>query len=626
MNTDPMGLLEEIKAGITLRDRHWNPVETLHSKYVSSHWKAGGPAEYDPENHPFEYISYVVPKLVYKNPKARVQSRRPGWPAAIAPAYQDGLNRWIAETNLVETLTELAVDFTFCLGVAVVDLEDNPTLRGVKVPENVEKNTNRSKRKKPRTRPKRPRVRRMGLDRYFRDPAARSWQDAIFKGHTEVRQKEDLLEEARANPDAGWNIQAIEELSAVSDSDKLGRSSKDTPNRNEVVFHVVWVRDHEGEGHPGKDKGYHGTLFWVAENANQGDQDPKFIRDPQPFYGPAWGPYVDCFAAYVVPGEAWPLSPLQAVAGQADDLNRVARAMTEQGEDYWRGVFADTTVADFVSDRPSGTVFGIEGFDPSKALEVAVGGIAPELLQDYQVRRERLERVSGYTDAQRGEVSGQGTATEIAIADAASSVRIDWLKERYTAAVQWVLKTVCWYMYYDDRVLFPLGPNGYTAGPASGDGSEMWFDGGDHDPESGYTFEDLEVAIEVYSMERVNEGMMQQRSLQAFTLVAQVAPLIPQTPFVRWDWLFEKLGESFNMDGFAQVIDMQGAQSMMGMQPEGAPGGSGPRLAGDVGGRGASPGRPPAMPAMPQTGGVEGNRTGQQALNSTRATNAGLRV
>ena len=86
--------------------------------------------------------------------------------------------------------------------------------------------------------------------------------------------------------------------------------------------------------------------------------------------------------------------------------------------------------------------------------------------------------------------------------------------------------------------------------------------GGDHDPESGATFDDLELEIEPYSMARTTEGQHQQRVMQMYQLVMQTAPMMPQMPFIKWKELLYHLGDAMNYPEIAELVDTEMAQGI----------------------------------------------------------------
>jgi hypothetical protein len=78
--------------------------------------------------------------------------------------------------------------------------------------------------------------------------------------------------------------------------------------------------------------------------------------------------------------------------------------------------------------------------------------------------------------------------------------------------------------------------------------------GGDADREGGFTYDDLELEIEPYSMERTSEGMQMQRMLQSHEIVMGALPMMSQYPDFPWKEWFKKLGDGLNMPNLEELV------------------------------------------------------------------------
>ena len=105
LSTEPKDLYMEIEAAEELRAKHLASIGSQIEKYHGPFYKEGHYGSYAAENHYYEYISLIVPRLVFDNPRVRVGTRRPGTQDMVAQAIRLGLNRWIRDTNLRESLT-----------------------------------------------------------------------------------------------------------------------------------------------------------------------------------------------------------------------------------------------------------------------------------------------------------------------------------------------------------------------------------------------------------------------------------------------------------------------------------------------------------------------------------------
>ena len=88
------------------------------------------------------------------------------------------------------------------------------------------------------------------------------------------------------------------------------------------------------------------------------DGDGSYIRKPEPFYGPRWGPYA-FFKAYPVPDRQHPLAILPANWGNHQALNRQADANMIANERRKKLALVDDldpNLQQNVEDAPDGAV------------------------------------------------------------------------------------------------------------------------------------------------------------------------------------------------------------------------------------------------------------------------------
>ena len=551
----PGNLLEEVLAAERLRDKHIDAFKEQVERFHGPWFNNSSTGEYVGENHYFEYLSLMVPRMVFDNPRVRVRSRATGAQAKVALAMRFALNNWISETKLRRHLYDMATDMLFNFGVLLVTEEVNkclPSARPNEVPAT----------------PMWPVVSRIPQSRFFVDPAAVSMREARFMGHKWIRDKDDLLQMAKDSPEAGWDAKAIEEMATTSDKEELGRKTSDYPNRDEVVCYEVWIPEYTPEESPGESEGFHGAIFTLAVAASEDDDKlrARFIRKPRPYYGPRRGPYV-MFGVYRVPDSIYPLSPLVALEGQVSELNAHAEAAAISAEKYKKLILVDDTdpkLPQRIKSEKDLFVIPVSGLERQRVLQAEIGGMTAQQLSYMQLSRDRLDRNSGISDAQRGTVEGRGTATENQIAAEAGTTRVAYLKQQFADAVQSVLERVAWFFYYDDRVAMPIGPEGAEAMGME----EPWLIGGDHDKDSGATFDDLELEIEPYSMERTTERTHQRNTLQMFEVLMNTAPAMPQMPWVNWKKVLDRIGDALNIPDVAEMVDVDMAISMAGAPPQ----------------------------------------------------------
>lgn len=556
LNTDPQNLYTEIQAAEKFRDEHMSSYERRRSRYVGPSYIGEEIQGYEPENHEFEYISLLLPKTVFDNPRVRVQAFRPGPIQDIAMGIQAGMNRWIRDTRLRRTLVRIGLDNFMAWGIAVIHMEPDkdrlpPPWSNIALPY-------------------RPVVERISPKRVFWDPTALDFHECRFIGHIWARDKDDLLKMAKEHPEDGWDRESIESCSEDGGIDKLDRDTKyGTPTRKEIVCYEVYVPGYQLEGEPSQEEGFNGAIFTLAVAGSGMDKKGVSIRKPRMYYGPPEGPYT-LFGTYPVPDTTVPLSPTVAIQAQVETLNTHAKAVMKAAAQRKRIAFVSRAEPDLqkkVKRAEDGDVVPINTEELNNNLkEVELGGVTNSAIQALQIERERRDRISGMSDAMRGNVAGSGTATENAIAAESATARMAFIKQQFTDSVSDVLRKVAWYMYHDDRIVFPIGDEiaaqlGVEPGTLYMEKGEPWYQGGVPEDMTGYSFKDLDLDIEPYSMERVSEQQQQARMMQLVQIVTQIIPQAISAP-VDLQALLNVIGNMTNTPDIAKVVDINAAKAM----------------------------------------------------------------
>ena len=354
LNTSPENLYQEIAAAEHLRDAHMESYDDLLSQFVGSAYRDMSDEGMDaPENHVYEYLSLTIPRLVHDNPRVRVSTARPVTQRMTAIGLEHGLNRWARDTNVRTPLMLAAYDMLLNFGVILTteEVQEGYDPSDVTVPHW-------------------PACYRISPKRFFVDPLALSFDQARFCGHTWIRDREDLLEEARE--DDTWNAEFIESIGADVDVSNYRESygAKSTAvYRDEIVGYEVWVPEVQYDPDLGPMQGFNGTIYTVSMAQGSGDDEDKveYLREPRPYYGPPSGPYT-MFGAYSVPDNAFPLSPLVAVSSQSDDLNEHVIAARRAAAQYKRMVFVDAKnkkLAQDVASSPDNYVLPSKTYSPT---------------------------------------------------------------------------------------------------------------------------------------------------------------------------------------------------------------------------------------------------------------------
>lgn len=608
IDTSARNMLIEIRAAEKLRDSHLTSLESQIARYHGPGWKgeySWSDLDYDPKNRGFQFVAQGLGFAAYDNPTFSVTSRRGMAQKQVAEAMRHGMNRWAKDTQVEDVAEKIWVDAQFTYGVIVVSqVPTGMTDPGTKEPY------------------MRPQLFRRSQREFGMDPLAKDVKDARFMFDIWVADKEDLLQIAQDNPDDGWNADVIEALTVDTGLDKLQRPSKDSLNRNEIVGYSIWIPEEElpfGAAERKKYKakswraaGFNGTVRTIAVGqADNSIEEGKEIRDPLPYYGPASGPY-QVVGMYYVPDSAIPLGSLTAVEAQNQELNAHARALLRSASRRKTvGIVGgnDTLLAGVAKNAEDGDIVTANVADiKNNYIQAEFGG--PTEIQRLTIMdlENNLDNALGSADALRGAVTGVGTATENAIAAQASGSRVDWTRKKFRRQFAAACRKAAWFMYHDDRVVFPLG----EAAEAELEIPDPIFHGGTHGDQSGSTFEDLELDIEPMSMSRVDEATKQAKTLQAYGIVTSWFPLMVQFPGAGWVEMVNEVGEAHDVPDLAKTVGVEGViQSGLAMMAAQAGAGAqapqqgqagpqmsiqSPRLAGDLGlprtlGNGATPGK-----------------------------------
>ena len=548
LRLDLHSLVREVEAAEDFRDQHLREWRRLIERYHGPAYRGGDTSEDDPENFVHEYVSLIMPRIVHDSPRVRVKSSRPVSQSMTAGVLQVALNRWTKMTKLRNTLERIATDCLLGYGVAMVVNEPREGYRATDGQD-----------------PWLPRVYRISPDRFFIDPAATHAEDARYMGHCWVVDRDDLL--AQAEREEGWDIDVINRIADNSGVDEVREDygkKREVPDRKELVVYEVFVPEVRDEDVEEADEAlgmaaFNGTIYTMlkGQSSDPNKKDPAgFVRKPRPYWGPRNGPY-SVFGCYTVPDDPYPLSPIVCLVPQMDDVNAHLRSMRYSASAYKRVVAVDSRnakLAQDIRDRDDLYVVLADGIDPTQVVPFEVGGITPQQVQYSSMAQDRLDRVSGIHDAMRGNITGQPTATEVSIAESATGMRMAHLKKQFAENVNEVMRTVAWYLFHDRKVTFPLGEDGIVAMG---------------EPEPIFTasamvglFDDLDIDIDVMSMERVSDVVLQRRAMELLQLVGTLSTAVVSSPQVKWKDVMQIVGDAMNIPNLADLIDSQKVQQM----------------------------------------------------------------
>lgn len=541
---DAGNLRREIQASEAQRNAKISSFADMIRKYEGPGRHGDMANDYAPENHYFEWVSLVLSELLATNPKVTISTSRPTVAAVDALAIESALNRWIEDTNYVRYLQRIGMAWSFVYGVGLTTVEqyggdfDDPRQK--------------------------PRVIYLDPEQFGLDPLARSWEESRFMFHRCAERKVDLL--ARAKVQDGWDMEALKNLATEEEVQGLGRPKADV-GRDEISYWEVWVPELNDED----DEEHHGKILTIGVMSGS-TALPKELRKPRRYYGPRWGPYT-LFGAYDVPRSAWPMGALQAHEGQNIEVNLHARANSKSASRRKTiMVYDEKNKGDAakIAKACDGEAVGLTSFEKSNFEIFESRGVTEDALAYEQWARARLERVSGLNERAKGDLSGSSTATADAIAARGASARMRHLEQTLYDGCTRQLRTVAWFYWHNDRIIEQLPPEA-AAQIAEMYGDPRIAEGPVFVQGGGFqgSFDDMELRIEQYSMQRVDEATMQAKSLQMAQVIPSLAAAAVQFPFMPWDEIFTKVGKAMNWPELGKVdMEMLAAQSAMLMQSQ----------------------------------------------------------
>lgn len=500
------------------------------------------------ENHYHQYVALVVPRMVSGDPRAKVTTPRGGMAKLKALFGELGVNEWIRQTQHRSMCQRLATDAALGWGLGLMSLEkrssfgeddDDPSAW-------------------------------VSFDRLDQgdgwwDPLATSWQKKAFAGYHYATTRDELLERARNEP--GWNAAKIKSLPLDTGLEEIDRP-KDAPRRGEIVLREMWV---SGFRLPNAPKDSNGTIFTLGVSLTGGE----FVREPQPFFGPGWGPLY-LYDIYYVPGQALGMSPCEAVMAQVEEFNTQANKLSmaiAARKKFLLGKKMDVEDVKTILEARDGGAALMLGYANDLFKEAEIGGPSPAQVASIDTLADRLYRNSGLDDAARGLAQDPGvTATATATASASSGMRTGYVAQRFADCDEQVLRGVHWYLCHSRAIKIHIDPEEMGITPEFLEERnidpkllmqmEATFRGG---PDEGYKYEDFHLSLDRYSMERVSEGLMQQRTIQWAQMqmqLAQLAPAIASYTDVRQ--LSKAIDDAFNRSSAGDVIDPDKAAEMAG--------------------------------------------------------------
>lgn len=626
-------------------------------RYVGPFFKGNGTHQQQFENHAFQWLDVISSQIIAGNPRWLCRSRTTdrGKPQAIALRF--GLNRWSVDVQLKKTLRKLFVDLAFRRAVCLV--------RNQPVP-----GSDMGLSNAPATRPD---MSRLSMHQYLYDTMVTDYAERRWEGHKSIWDLEVLVEHAEDHPEEGWRLDELKRLEPGAGEDKMEeiRPKRDNAaERPEILLYEVFVAEEQQDKFHKKD-GFHGSIHTYAYadegviSGKRSSAGPKRksskpfsqdrgdigsggfleVRDARPAFCPPWGFYLFQGMHYV-PDESEPLSQFVAIEAELRSLNIRSTVIHEAAANFKKIVLVrnrDSSLPHKIKNGKHGNVIPVNGYQRGDADEFEVGGPSESMMRMHEFDTQGLQRRTGLSDAAQGFVNPQATATADTIAQGGFNARTNGTRDVWADFLADIGRTVGWYLYMDEDVVFPLGEEA----AAQLGMKEPWFAGG---KQEGHDFDDCELDIDPISMLRVDEARNQALALQQANLLKDIALAMPQTPYVDWPEVMNDIGEAFGRPEWGERINFKMAEQMgaiqvhqsiadlaaSGQDPN-SKGAKQPRLSGDqpgtrngaaakqpstgIGGKNSGLGAPKpkaAKPSMP--GRSSGNAAPKKAAGQTVST------
>lgn len=577
LDLTPVKLRAEIQAAIDLRRDVTNKSASLIKQYAAGSRESWDGEDMNFENHCFEWNANIVPHLAFANPAVRVSDM--GVQDDQTEAVQIALRAGIAQTRLNYDLAACALDVQFDFGCGIVLMEPTPGFLGGDG-----------------FTPMRVRFKRLSPRQVFRDSRAPELGKPRFEGHMFVMDKDDMAKETeyddRGNLVLKYNRQALEALSA---NDGLQEIRQDLmqdgiflpATDNQIIGFEVYVAGHNGTG------------VWVTLGFSAGG-GAEFLRMvPEVEYrGPLDGCYC-WFGTYTVPDQVYPLANLAVTRKQVEEINKHQwQAMRDAGTAKQIGVVngAAPGIIGNIQDAKSGDILSLPGFN-GVVNTMKFGGMMPETADYIQFRKEGLDRLSGLSEMQRGNITG-ATATEADQAAKFVDVRLHWAQQRFKEDTALMLGKWADLLYGRDSIAFPVTVESEDGGPAR----RMTFQGGGGPVDPNYPWRpNMTVEIEPYSQEYTNQTKMREEMIAFQQQVLGILKAQLAMPMLNGRAMIRDLGASMNMNrGADRYVNWQAAAQMIAQNVMNQQAAAEAQIAG-------GPGGPPARGPAPR-GPVPRNR------------------
>jgi hypothetical protein len=610
--SNPTEMLEALRRAIERRELQRTALDEMVKSYQGPFFDSTSKT-YTPRNLIYRYVSMVVPRLAFENPEVQVTSRKAALDqrfADLARTVDSAMESWLEDVQIRNVASDVAYDYLFIDGA--VHVGSHP----------------RTGSKDPLYWPVATRISPMN---FVVDHQAQSVGTASFMAHRVVMLRSELEELVSKEPDAGWVMDAVKNLSSDDEEvEKFYRTTGavgDKQYRDEVSFWEIWTPYELDPNSPGPAYGFNGTYMALSLNMRRssgvdGRDEASWLREPRAASCEKGGPYA-YFGAYTVPNNPYCVSPLavtesqrRAVVEELLSLHVSMRKRKRIGIGR-KGNDVDVSTMKNADDGDCVLVHS----DPDTFVEREFGGPTQQMLNQAAITEEWYESDVGLDNAGSGVVTGDASASENVIADASRRTRFGYVEDRFYRGMSDLLRKAMHILIFDERVAIPTA-----------DG-RVYFGGLLEAADVRYV-ENLELEIVPGSMARRDAIVEGARQAQVLNGLPQVLPLIAQFPDWPWSLFGDSLADLHDMpvikqlfgQEVVQAVAMRAQAQLEAGMPQPQPVSSQPSIAPVVGRQmGMVPSKPQNYGSPPRPGNSSrlGSRSGPDA-RAPRARSASV--
>ncbi|MBE7558239.1 hypothetical protein HS125_04565 [bacterium] len=490
-------------------------------QFVGSHYSDDGSSVPEPVNLLELATGVYVRQLVAKNPRVLIQTSYRGLKPR-ARLFELAANHMIEEIRLDETLRRVLMEAIFSVGIVKVGenisgaVEIGGYLHDVGQPY----------------------CDVVALDDFVVDLNARTWEEVAFIGNRYRMPLEDarscglfdpdVVKQLSATPRSAYNEFGDERAESLS----VGTDSDPEEYCDYVELLDLWLPR----------ENLFMTLAWDQENLR-----PLRVG---PWQGPEWGPYL-ILSFCDVPGNLMPLPPVAVWMELHNVANAIYRKLVRQAERQ-----KDITAAAPGSENDARPSSGAgrrrrRGPHQDRIKPVSYGGADVGTLQFGMHLRDLFVYHAGNLDLLGGLSPQSETLGQDQLLAENASLRLADMTDRVYRFVRQVMRSLCWYLWYDPLIEIPFTFR------VAGLGIEvpMAFDATAREGD----FLDYNIDIEPYSMQHESPGRRLSKVMEVVNgVIAPFAPFMAEQGIAPdFEGILRIIARYANMPELEELVQIQ---------------------------------------------------------------------